>query len=344
MRRLLGLIAAIACSLSTPCFAQGIGMDITSTTSELRPEQRALLEQFVNTHVKGLAGDNLDVASKSRSALLGPLRSPGATALFRDEYSRILTPQLQPLVSQDDNPFAAVNAMQIAAQLKTQEAMRLALDHVRMSSEPRTAVRVMAAIAVRQAAVELAKNQVFARAVDQATRDLARAAREETEWLVLLREFEALASIGTPVAQTEELQVLKAVASRMAKEAGPSELIHAVFPAVISLRDRMLDTRLSASQLAEKGKNMAPVLGEVLAVADRHFDSAQQSEESRQTYGKLVAAIDQTITRIDKIVAPAEQATPTAQLREAWEKKDKARFNQGVQQWQKRFETAAYKP
>jgi hypothetical protein len=192
------------------------------------------------------------------------------------------------------------------------------------------------------AATELVRNQINQRPVDAATRDLARAAKEETNWLVLLRQFEALGSLNTQAARDEELDVLTRVADRMAQIDGPSDLIHAVFPAVIAIRDRMLDPTIPPATLMAMGKKTAPVLGEVLEVAKAHFDIAQQGEESRETYGKLVAAIDQTITRIDKIVVPPEQRPPQAKLRESWEKKDKAGFTKDVETWQARFETPAY--
>jgi hypothetical protein len=344
MRRLVWLIAAIA--LSVPCFAQNapnIGMDMTSTTAPLRPEQKATLEQYIDAYLNALMGEDVESASRARGQLVDLMRRPGVTAAFRDEYSRMLIPKLTPVVQQQDNHFAAINAMQIAAQVKTLESMRLGVNHVSERNEPREAVRVWAAIAVRLAATQLAGNPVFARMVDTATRDVARAAKEETDWRVLLRQLQMLGSLQTPVAGSEELDVLSTIADRMARENGPSELIHAVFPAVMSLRDRVLDNRLAPAAAANMGKALAPVLGEVLEVARAHFDSAQQSEASRGTYGNLVTVTEVTIQRIDSLVAPPTQRAPQTQLRESWEKKDKARFNQGVEQWMERFESAVYK-
>ena len=347
MRRLVWLIVAIA--LSTPCLAQGVpnvGMDMTSTTAPLKPEQVAILEQFTDAHLRDLQSDDYAQAARALQQLEDPIRRPGVTSLFRDEYSRVLTPKLGPVVAQQENHYAAVNAMQLAGQLKTRPALDLAMKHVAQSKEDRAPIRVVAAKAVRLAAMELLKNQVNARAVDAATRDLARAAKEETNWIVLLRQLETLGSINTPIALTEELDVLSAVAKRMAAQDEPSDLIHAVFPAMFSLQRRLIapDVPMPPTQQAAMGKALAPVCGEVLDVARTHFDSAQLSEGSKQTYGSLVNVAEQTMLKIDAFVAPSStQRAPPAQLKDSWEKNDKPRFEQGVELWMQRLESPVYK-
>ena len=344
MRRLVWLIAAIA--LSMPCFAQSapsIGMDITTTTAPLNEQQKATLEQYADAYVNALQGSDLDAASRAREQLIDPLGRPGVTEAFRNEYSRVLMPKLGPLVEQQENHFAALNAIQVAAQMKTSDAMRLGQNHLDERREPRAPVRLWAAVAVRMAAIELIKNQVYARTVDTATRDVGRAAREETDWRVLLRQLQMLGSVNTTVARSEELNVLSAVAQRMAQQNGPSDLIHAVFPVVMSMRERVLDARLTPAEATAMGKDMAPVLGEVLDVAREHWDIVQQTEDTRTTYGNLVHVAEQTIQRIDSLVAPREQRAPQAQLRESWDKRDKQRFTQGVEQWMQRFESPVYK-
>jgi len=345
MRRLVWLIAAIA--ISTPCLAQNppnIGIDVVTTTSPLRPDQKAALTAYVEGYIKNLQSKDAELASRARGNLTQPLTRPGSTALFRDEYSRVLLPLLTNVVEQQDNHFAAINAMQIAAQLRTGEALRLAMRHVAESDEPRAAVRVWAAIAFNETATPLSQNRVMAQQVDSATRDLARAAKSETDWLVLLRELQALGNLDTPVARKEERDVLSAVTDRMANQDGPSDLVHAVFPAVVGLRDRMLAQNVSTAALTAQGKDLAPILAKLFEVAEEHWDKAQEDQDAKSTYGSLVSITEATIKRIDTFVAPPQQRAPQTTLKESWEQANKPRFVADVKQWMDRVGSSIYKP
>jgi len=344
MRRLVGLIAAIA--MSFPCFAQtppNISMTVTTATAPLSPEQQALVAEYAKVYAAQLTSADPNTAISARSRLVAPLNAPGTTDVFRDSYAAILLPELEPIVEDQANAFAAINAMQLAAQLKTNDALRLALEHLNINSEPRQAIRLWAAITVREATAKLVTNQIYARTVDSATRALARAAESETDWLVLMRELQALGNLNTATANTEELNVLNSVVDRMTQQDEASDIVHAILPAVISLRDRMLaGNRIPPAQLAAIGKRLGPILGKVFEHATVIWNDVQDDQAAHTTYGKLISVTEQTIRVVDKAVQPPGKSPPSTDLKASWDRKDLNRYEGDLKQWMQRLDAPPY--
>lgn len=344
MRRLVWLIAAIA--LSTPCYAQpapSIGPNLTNSSTALTAQQKAEVAEYAKYYAKQLAGKETGAADAASIKLTAPLSVPGVTGAFRVEYASALITELDPIVEQKDNIYASMNAMKVVAQLQTTGALQLAVRHFSIKDESRESIRLWAAICFREASIELVKNAINARTVDTATRALARAALDETDWLVLLRQLQALGKLNTTVANAEELNVLESIVDRMDRQNGPSDLVHALFPAVVSLRNRMLNNELTPSQLASMGKRLGPILGKVLDNANKNWSEVQDDQDARSTYGKLISATERTITIVDRSVQPAEQRPPQTALAEWWDKRDQPKFDRDVKLWQTRLELPAYR-
>src|SRR6185503_10166321 len=97
---LFGLIAA------EPVRAQGtrtLSNDLISARSDLTADQQKQLADFVTFHTDALKGSDAEAVKNARRELLRPL-GPGATDLFRYQYSKALIPVVQAIISGPQDP------------------------------------------------------------------------------------------------------------------------------------------------------------------------------------------------------------------------------------------------
>lgn len=142
------LLVALVCAWCTvtPARAQGGNLDVAIVqATQLSPDQKSKVEEYVNTHSKNLAGAAPDI-KKDRNALLKPLEGPGVSTAFRLEYSGRLVPILTPLIA-NDNDLIVINAVVIAADLATQGSVDL-LANAAAAAKP--SIRYEVAYALRR--------------------------------------------------------------------------------------------------------------------------------------------------------------------------------------------------
>ncbi len=271
---------------------------------------------------------------EARAKLVDPLRAVRVGDIFRLEYSRSVVPPLGKAV-QDAPPHAAVNALQIVALLGTPGSLEIILAHTSVEDEDRFSVRLWAAksfpVAVRQ-------KVLHANDVDRALRHLGDAASREQSWLVLRRQFEAIASVDSALSRDLQVKVLKAAMESMEAQQGPSDIMEATYAALMLIRNEYL--ALPPAEKEKVGKSLAPVLCDLCTVAAAHWDSAQEDEAARTSYGGAVLVSENLLKLIDADVRP--QQSPRTELSRAWKDREKGRFDIDHAKWRTLLERPPY--
>lgn len=273
---------------------------------------------------------------EARAKLIEPLRAVRVGKLFRVEYSKVVVPHLEKVIL-DGSTHAAVNSLQVVALLGTPEALKVILAHASIEDEDDFGIRLWAAlafpIAVKQGVLPQNKiNEALRRLEKAASHEAAAAgaADAQYQWLVLQRQFEAIASVKNSVSRDVQVKVLKAVTLAMEKQQGPSDLMQATYPALMLILNQYLT--LDPANRETVGKSLAPVLCDLCTVAAAHWGNAQVDDAARKSYGGAVHISENLLKLIDARVRP-DQARPRTQLGPAWRNGDKNRFERDHNKW-----------
>ena len=117
--------------------------DAVITSSQITPEGKGQIAEYIKSQEAGLSGD----AEKIRTAknkLSAPLTNIGMTESFRREYGLQLLPVLVPLATSPKEEVA-INALRLAGLMGTKAGLDVALKGL---DDKRQSVRVMAAMSV----------------------------------------------------------------------------------------------------------------------------------------------------------------------------------------------------
>jgi hypothetical protein len=180
---------------------------------------------------------------------------------------------------------------------------------------------------------------VFDHAVNQAARTIGRAAAAETDWIALLRQFEALAAVGAALRQkdgagaatvtTVQLEALAATIQRLEQSRdGTSDLMRAVHPTLYHLRNTWLNNPAEQKSL---GAQLAPLLGRVFDVATAQWEVAQRNPDLKNVYGGAIKISEDLLALIDRQLRSA--GTPQTASQAAWNSGDKPRFEAERSKW-----------
>ncbi|MCZ6445319.1 MAG: hypothetical protein O6758_03950, partial [Planctomycetota bacterium] len=222
--------------------------------ANLTPKQRINIREYAGHWCDQLALSGQDDVAKVRWKLVEPFRAPSVRDVFRYEYAQAALPQLQEIIS-GDNPLTAVNAMLVVGFLGTERALETIVDHCDIEDEPRFHVRLWAAKAL---VIAVEQESIAERDVNRALRRFGHAAGREKKWLILRRQFQALASVNGPVSREVQLSVLGDTADRMMQSGNiPCELMQAVYPALKRMRDDLIV--LGRDEQQTFGRVLAPV-------------------------------------------------------------------------------------
>ncbi len=281
-------------------------------------------------------GRNPAEVDEARAKLIEPLRAVRVGDLFRFEYSKAVVPHLEKVIL-DGSTHAAVNSLQVVALLGTPDALKVILAHASIEDEDDFGIRLWAAlafpIAVEQGVLPQNKiNEALRRLEKAASREAAAsgAADAQYQWLVVLRQFEAIASVRNSVSRDVLVKVLKAVTLAMEKQQGPSDLMQATYPALMLILNEYLT--LDSANRETVGKSLAPVLCDLCTVAAAHWGNAQVDEAARKSYGGAVHISENLLKLIDARVRP-NQMRPRTELGPAWRDRDKNRFERDHNKW-----------
>jgi len=336
------LLVTVAATLATATHATlaaapariGNLVDKSNLTERDRGDIRQYAE-FWGRQLNETAPSDVDEA---RGKLGDPLRAVRVGEVFRFEYSDAVVDHLAKVVK-DGSPHAAVNALQILALLGTPASLDVILAHSSIEHEPDFGIRLWAAIgfpiAVRQNALPNNEINKALRDLGEAAANEARAAvskrdDDETRWLLLRRQFEAISSVKSQTSREVQVKVIRAVTAAMDTRQGPSDLMQATYRALLLMRNEYLD--LPAADQERMGKSLAPVLCDLCTVAAAHWDGAQDDDTARQSYGGAVQVSETFLKMIDSTVRP-DQTGPRTELGPAWQNREKNQFIGDHDKW-----------
>jgi hypothetical protein len=264
-------------------------------------------------------------AREASQALVDPVGSPVLVSeVFRLEYTKAALPGLQQIIA-THNPLTTGYAMRVVGMLGTPDAMEVLLDHCDVADEKDFGTRLWAAKAI---SIAIGLNTLGQNDVNRALRRLGRAAGRETEWLILRRQFEAVATVRSNVSREVYLAILEKTTERMAEQNdGPSELMGAAYPALVRIRNAWLD--LPPLEQEKFGPKLAPILCDVCTVAQKHWDKAQDSS-LKDAYGGAISISEILLTMI---IDQQAGAGPTTSMSRYWKERDKPRFADDHDKW-----------
>jgi len=269
-----------------------------------------------------------DEVDRATEELLQPFKAVKVESVFRLEYAHVLLPKLEPIIAGMDT-HRAINGLLIAGRLGTPKAVDLLLEHASSADEPDLAKRLWAAVAF-PLAVE--QGVITERDVTKALREFERAASRETEWLVLRKQLQAIASVDSQLSRELQISVIEAAAQQMKKGDRYSQLMQAIPQSLVRLREEYLNLIGKARELEQFGTALAPVISDLCTVAEMHWDSAQEDDEAREAYGQTIQLGETLLTMIDAQVRP-HNARPRADLGNAWQGRQKPQFADAHKAW-----------
>ncbi len=139
------LLAGAAFTLTPTALGQTLPSAVIQSL-QLSSEDASQVAAFVEQNSTKLGSKDPEAIRKDRSALLGPLSDPQISTSFRQQYSRVLLPKLEPLAA-DSDELTVINALVIAGDLGTDAAADLVISKLGASN---AAIRYQAAYAVQR--------------------------------------------------------------------------------------------------------------------------------------------------------------------------------------------------
>ena len=298
---------------------------------QLSPQDRVEVRTYTDFYCNQLAAGDIQAAERAKRQLLDPLRSPVISGDFHLEYSKVLVGNLAAVID-GDKPHAAVNAMLLIGFLGTDRALDVIKDHLDSKDENRFEMRLWAAKAFGMAAEA---GQLDANDLNPLLRQFEIACRNETEPSVLLRQFEAIASVNSAVARSVLLGAIGEKLDVLQAQPQPSRQMDAIYPALVRLRGHYLSPILNKADQLAFGKDIASLLYKVFEVGSAHWDTIQADENTRKEFGRsykgAIGVAESLLKTIDRRVRAAEP--PRTQLITAWEDVDKPRFDAEHRNW-----------
>lgn len=297
-RRLLVALGLSICvhagALCSPASAQVASIPdavVTSTTSLTQP-QVTQIEQVVREGVADLTSGDPDRVSAARARLLAPLEVAGIGVPFRLAYSNLLCPQLERLVTGDDQQ-TAMNALRILGELATDRStnsVEPALDHA--GSDVRyTAVysvgRVFEGVAAESPAVAPTRVRAL---IDR----LAELIRNEPEPWILDVAVRAMITAGSidkdnfEDVRAHAYQQLAAACSDRVRslplEESGTDRLYFMLRASVAIRDAINDARSLSPEAAQSG---AAFGGDVLTFAAARVQRGELAAGERELLNSL---------------------------------------------------------
>lgn len=140
---MLAATTLVAFAPARTALAQQNIPDAVITSSQISPEGKTQIDEFIKSQAAGLSGDAAAIRS-AKNKLSAPLTNVGMTESFRREYGLKLVPVIAPLTTSAKEEVA-INALRLAGLVGTKDGLDLALKGL---DDKRQSVRVMAAMSV----------------------------------------------------------------------------------------------------------------------------------------------------------------------------------------------------
>ncbi|MCH8822253.1 MAG: hypothetical protein IH984_01980 [Planctomycetes bacterium] len=298
-------------------------------SNSLNQAQQGQIEDYAKFYCNNLSSGDIDLVENAKRQLLGPLRAPSISPHFRLKYGKLLVPHLKPVID-GDSPYAAVNALQVVGFLGTNDALNLIKDHINIDDEESFAKRLWA---VKAFVVAYKQQNLSANQLNPMLRQLGMACKTETQSMILHSQFSAISIVNSTIAREVLLDAVSTKLEDIAGKDNPSELMGAIYPALVSLRDQYLI--LPQNQQRTFGVSIAPSLCKVFKVSLAHWDKIQLDAEAKRQFTSNYKGANEVAEAFLRTIAReiGSKEPPQTQIADAWTDNDKPRFEAQHKIW-----------
>jgi hypothetical protein len=287
-------LAALAVAPTLPALAQPASPTPGQSSD-------AEVQAFAVAQIKRLASGDPAAIVAARAALIAPLQGANIPAQFRLAYSAALGNDLTRL-STDRNDLAAINALQVAAELSSGVSVQILL---KAMDDSRPAVRYAAAKGLGTVLVALAEGRaaIPANQIDLLIHGFGLRLGADTDPQVvdaMIRSFNSPESDTALLARCLRT-MCEGDATRIAawRQAGPTEATALVaFRAVHTAYQRFVDRAAGVQGDQAFAKAAAAMSGQALAFSSRWVEATppdRMSEDQRQLATDLVGASERVL-------------------------------------------------
>ena len=337
------LVLSTALSLTTDAAlaAPPSSLNSVATETTLDAEQEKRIGEYAGYWLSRLESGTPEETKRARNKLVEPVRSMlgNSSSIFRSTYAGDLVPGLKKII-QGDDLYRAVNALQIAGFLGSDQVMRLLVDTADSELESSPEKRLWATIAIREA---IQSGNLSPRRISSAIRSLARFAATEPDWRVLTREMETISSAAQSglskdqggdeiraLGRELQLSTLTSTVDRLTSDSGQIELIYALRPGILEFRQQYLNPQM-VDHRREIALGTAPQLGRVYVILLNHYDLIRENEKLSDASGMMLRLSEETLKLIDSDVGGG--STPNANSLSAWNSGQRSTIEQNQAAW-----------
>jgi len=341
LRPLLSIL--IAACLSAPALAQGsIDRATLGAAAPLTDAQKSSVSAFIAKNGASFkAGSDAKTMDDARWAMVGLLRDPAASPMFRKAFAVAAVAELGALIKGNDVQ-GAVQGMQVLRFTRATEAVDLLLDRASPAAEQNPSKRISASTLLAESLKDVDANAAYFESVARRIRE---ACMTESDPVALQQKFLAIATAArrkdlpadnARAVRRALVETLAAVSKsiRAAKAADPR--MQAMQRALISVRNDVVEmTQAERSALA---KVLAGMLADLIAAAGSQWSSAHADGALNASYSAAMNSCEVLLRLIDRGERPSayEGAKPDGDQRllaPAWEAKDQAKFDAEAKKW-----------
>ena len=312
-----------------------------ATEATLDEEKKKRVAEYAAYWLGKLDSGTPEETKRARNKLVEPVQSMlgKSSSIFRSTYAGDLIPGLKKII-EGDYLFRAVNALQVAGFLGSDQIMRLLVDTADPELESSPEKRLWATVAIREA---LRSGHLSPRKISSSIRSLARSAAIEPDWRVLRREMETVSAAAQSdlpkdqggdeiraLGRELQLETVEITIDRLAKNTDEIQLIYALRPSILDFRQQYLDPQMIEYR-RELGLGAAKQLGRVYVILLDNYDLIRQDESLARTSGLMLRLSEETLKLIDSDVRSS--GTPTANSLAAWENGQRSALEQNQAAW-----------
>ncbi len=319
----------------------------------LSDAQKTMIRTYSEHWVKQLKEGDPSEVQQARNKLTQPFRSitgREASRMFRDIYSDSTLSTLKDII-EGGNAYRAINAMQVAAAIGTSASLSVLDNHIEPELEDNPQVRLWAAIGISRC---LEIPSISSDKLKTSLRALVRAAEVEDNPLVLRREMETLDAavrneredrqVIRDFALEGEIDILKTTIDRLESGKAPADLILAIQPSLLLIRNQYIDPRIQREKLADEiARRTAPQLGRLYDVILVNESTIRQSPELTKVTGQILDTSETTLKLMDSNLRNGQSAPNVTSGRDLWDKGNLSGLAESRDKWQVVLATRPYK-
>ncbi|MDG2021777.1 MAG: hypothetical protein P8J59_07485 [Phycisphaerales bacterium] len=291
--------------------------DIVGSSRPLSSAQQSTVEEFASGQMSEMAnGDPTEVVA-ARNTLVQTARRAGVTGVFLRAYSKAILPKATAILGAAE-PMRAENTLRVLAFLRTPESLGILVsstDPAKINDEGR---RLVAAGLLKVAVEGGDKSGLDSAVLTSTARSLAENLDQDSSWIVVLEELRALNTIAlSPSLRKENRNEIRGIqfgafqqlSNRIEASNEPSELVQAVYRAMLGLREKLLDNS-TAGDVSNKeiAKTLRLMLKNIADAAIKQWSGLEQNQRSFLAYEGVLRVGSQLLSLLDGRADPKAEA------------------------------------